>query len=101
QKAICGNAIMRANDGGGADVEVPMAFQSALAGVMLAAEIVASASGLRTEPLQVRTSLDVMRKLPSRITFPVRKNVTGPARCICNDADYLEAYREKYSTGSD
>jgi len=32
QKAICGNAIMRARDGGGADVEVPMGFQSALAG---------------------------------------------------------------------
>lgn len=97
QKAICGNAIMRAKDGGGADLEVPMAFQSALAGVMLAAEVVASVSVLRSAPVGVRTTIDLMRRLPRHISYPARKGTNGTARCICQDADYLDVYRDKYS----
>lgn len=96
QKAICGNAIMRAKDGGGADVEVPMAFQSALAGVMLAAEVVALGSGLRSAHVGVRTSIDLMRRLPGQINYPARKSTNGKARCICQDDDYLDVYRNKY-----
>ena len=96
QKAICGNAVMRAVDGGGADIEVPMAFQSALAGVMLAAEIVASSSNQRLHRPEVRTSVDLMRRFPARITFPAKNDASDPTRCICQDQDYLEAYREKY-----
>lgn len=99
QKAVCGNAIIRAKDGGGADVEVPMAFQSALAGVMLAAEVVATASGVRRERPAVRAVVDLMRRMPGRISFPMRRAVSEAAKCICADADYLEAYRAKYDGG--
>ncbi len=97
QKAICGNAIMAAPDGRGADLEVPMAFQSALAGVMLAAEVVASAPGVRLAAPETRTVIDVMRKVPARITFPMRSPTNGVARCICRDPDYVEAHRAKYN----
>ena len=97
QKAICGNAIMAAPDGRGADLEVPMAFQSALAGVMLAAEIVASVPDLRAADPDTCTVIDLMREIPARITFPMRSRTTGVARCICRDPDYVEAYRAKYS----
>lgn len=96
QKAICGNAIMRAKDGGGADVEVPMAFQSAFAGIMLAAEVIISACEIDRPEVETRTVVDLMRKLPSRIGSPARKGTTGPARCICEDQDYVDAYKEKY-----
>lgn len=99
QKAICGSAIMRAPDGGGSEIEVPLAFQSALAGVMLAAEVVASSPGVRSVALSTRTSIDLLRKVPSRITVPVQKGSPGPARCICEDRDYIEVYREKYGAG--
>jgi hypothetical protein len=88
---------MKANDGGGTDIEVPMAFQSALAGVMLAAEVVASATGIRLVDPSVRSSLDLMRALPGRVTFPMRKGSPGPARCICEDPGFVDAYAEKYS----
>lgn len=96
QKAICGNAIMQAADGGGSEIEVPLAFQSALAGIMLAAEIVASSPGVRDASISTRTSINLMRRLPKLITVPVRKGVPGPARCICEDRDYIEVYQEKY-----
>jgi molybdopterin/thiamine biosynthesis adenylyltransferase len=88
QKAICGNAIIRAADGGGAELEVPMAFQSALAGVMLAAEIAASTSTVRVKQPATRSVVDLMRPLPGRISFPMLKGTPGPARCICQDPDY-------------
>lgn len=96
QKAICGNAELRAIDGGGPEVLVPLAFQSALAGVMLAAEVVASAVGIRAVEPATQTRVNLMRRLPARITTPLKKG-SGPVRCICQDDDYLAVYREKYS----
>lgn len=96
QKAVCGNAIMRAADGGGADIQVPMAFQSALAGVMLAAETVAHVGGLRNVEPATRSVVDLMRPLPPRITFPLRKGSAGAAKCICQDTDHLAVHREKW-----
>jgi len=95
QKAICGNVILRAPDGGGADVEVPMAFQSAMAGVMLAAEVVAETTGIRAARPATRSVIDLMRRLPGRIGSAMLKR-TGPVRCMCQDADHVEAYRSKY-----
>jgi molybdopterin/thiamine biosynthesis adenylyltransferase len=100
QKAICGNAIMRAADGGGPELEVPMAFQSALAGVMLAAEIAASTPGVRAELPATRSVVDLMRPLPRRITFPMLKGAPGLVRCICQDPDYVEVYRTKHGSGA-
>ena len=98
QKAICGNAVMRAADGGGVEIEVPMAFQSALAGVMLAAEVTASTSKTLSASSNTRVSVDLMRRIPARISFPMKKGSSGAVRCICQDEDYLSAYREKYSS---
>ena len=95
QKAICGNIILRAPDGGGADVEVPMAFQSAMAGVMLAAEIVAEATGIRAARPATRSVIALMRRLPGRIGSAMLKR-TGRVRCMCQDADHVETYRSKY-----
>lgn len=98
QRAVCGNAIMRALDGYGADIQVPMAFQSALAGVMLAAEVIASSPGVRAAQPATRTVIDLMRRLPSYATTPVLKGAPGAARCICQDQDWQDAFRSKYAT---
>jgi hypothetical protein len=100
QKAICGNAILRAADGAGPELEVPMAFQSALAGVMLAAEIVASTPGVRISQPATRSVIDLTRTLPRRVTFPMLKRAPGLVRCICQDPDYLDVYRAKYRAES-
>lgn len=96
QKAICGSIIMRAADGSSADLEVPMAFQSALAGVMLAAEVVASSGSVRSVPVATRSVINLMRPVPERITSTVLKRVTGAARCMCQDVDHQTVFREKY-----
>ncbi|MDP9457991.1 MAG: ThiF family adenylyltransferase [Actinomycetota bacterium] len=96
REGVCGGAVIGFGDGstGDAQAEVPMAFQSALAGIMLAAELVANAADLREAPPPVTTRLNVLRPLGAVLSFPLPKNHSG--RCICQDEDYAETYRAKY-----
>lgn len=96
-QAVCGGLVMRLGGQTGAvpmQAHVPMAFQSALAGILLAAEMVISAGGLRSEPVPASVRLDLLRSLPSEIFVPVAKDDSG--RCICADDDYIEIYERKH-----
>lgn len=97
QRAVCGGLVMRAGDGGGADVEVPLAFQSALAGVMLAAEVVAERAELRSVRPATRSVINLLRPLMSRPTSNILKGTSVAARCICEDPDWQDVYRAKWS----
>jgi hypothetical protein len=97
QRAACGGTILRFGGELGAavrQVEVPMAFQSALAGIMLAAEVVIDAGGLRLDQLPVRTEINLLRPLSGTLCTPESKH--PGKRCICQDADFISAYRAKY-----
>jgi hypothetical protein len=98
-QAVCGGVVLRLGGTlGGASkhqmAAVPLAFQSALAGVMLAAELVIHAGGLRPRPLPATTKVDLLRPLGSHLSVPARKHPSG--RCICQDADYVDVYHDKY-----
>lgn len=94
-EAFCGGAIFKMSNGGQpTQALVPMAFQSALAGILLAAETVAHASGLRSEPRPTVTTINLLRPLTPYVSFPRKKDPHG--HCICQDLDYLAVYREKW-----
>jgi hypothetical protein len=93
--AVCSGMVMRM--GGHAEApraEIPLAFQSAMAGLLLAAELVAEAGALRSARLPTTTVMDLLRPLGSVLSAPERKAGTGA--CICEDPDYVAAYRAKY-----
>lgn len=95
-EAVCGGTLLQL----GAhqvtvDTQVPMAFQSALAGVLLAAELVADALGLKNPPPPSVTRINLLRPLADYLSFPEAKRPP----CICQDADYQSAYRAKYLGG--
>ncbi|MBY5543666.1 E2 ligase fold family C protein [Rhizobium leguminosarum] len=94
QGAICGGAVFELT-GGTKPVrgEVPMAFQSAMAGIMLAGEIVKRAPG--NVPDWTTAKLNLLRKMPSDVITERRKK-DRLGRCICQDADYVDVYRAKY-----
>jgi hypothetical protein len=96
REGVCGRAVIGLGDGtrGDAQAEVPMAFQSALAGVMLAAELVANAAGYKDAPPPITTRMNLLRPLGAVLSFPLPKHHSG--RCICQDADYVGSYRAKY-----
>ena len=80
------------------DVHVPLAHQSALAGVLLAVALVRQAvvagAAAATSPLTSVTRIDLMRPLGHYLTLPAQRDPRGI--CICGDADYMRAYRAKY-----
>ena len=93
---ICGGGIIPLGDAGPAprELQVPLAFQSTLAGVLLAAEAVRDVltSGAGRKTLVRR--IDVMRPLNNVSRRPARKAGTG--HCICEDPDFLATYKSKY-----
>src|SRR6185437_6821598 len=56
---------------------VPMAFQSALAGVLLAAAVVADAAGLPSPAPGEKAVLDLLRPLGTRLLVPVARHRSG------------------------
>jgi len=93
-RAVCGGVILALQGSQSTAVEVPMPFQSALAGILLAAELVVNAGGLREAPLPTTTRLNLLRPLAPFLSMPVGKRATGG--CLCQDADYVAAYNRKY-----
>lgn len=97
QRAICGGLVLEIADARSSTaVEVPLVFQSALAGVMLAAEVTARAMGFRDEGFPAKTVIDLTRPIPKRLSLRVGKT----PNCICSDSDFRDQYREKWSTSA-
>ena len=95
QSAICGGLMLKLTDGKvKVKTVVPMAFQSALAGIMLAAEVVKHAMGAAPAPT-TSTRINLMRPLASHLHDPKSRDTTG--RCICADEDFLAIYTAKYA----
>jgi hypothetical protein len=88
RKGICGGGLVRV-DGVEDAVLVPLAHQSALAGVMLATQLlIASDEELRTaRPHETEGRLDLRRRLPISLTSEATKR----DGCLCSDNDFLAA----------
>ena len=96
-EGVCGGGIVPLGEAGDAprELQVPLAFQSALAGMLLAAETVRDVLSGGAQRGTVVRRLDVLRPLgdPS----PQRALKAGTGRCICEDPDFVAAYRTKYA----
>jgi hypothetical protein len=93
-EGLCGGALIGLERLGRpmGEVHVPLAHQSALAGVLLASGLARHVlSG--DESVTTITRIDVLRPLGSRLTQPARKS---DARCICQDTDYVETFETKW-----
>jgi hypothetical protein len=76
-----------------------MAHQSALAGIMLATELlVASSDDLRAlRPMAPEGRFNVLVGLPQS---PARARTTLTKNCLCTDADYVTAWKDQWSSAS-
>jgi hypothetical protein len=119
-EAVCGGAVLRLQDSAAADgapavstgaptiapradrpndrgAAVPMAFQSAMSGILLAAALVADAADLQA-PEGSKVVLDLLRPLGNHLTVPVGPHPSG--RCLCQDSDYRAAYSATWGSPS-
>ena len=94
-EGVCGGAVLPLGSVGQPrqDVHVPLAHQSALAGVLLAAAL-ARAAGRPPEAETAITRVNVLRSAGSILSQPARRRADG--RCLCDDPDFVAAYAEKY-----
>lgn len=94
-EGFCGGAVIPLGAAGmpRQEVHVPLAHQSALAGLLLAATVVRQALGLNRTGTQV-TRMDIMNPLGIFLTQTAGKDPRGI--CICQDADYRNVYKRKY-----
>jgi hypothetical protein len=113
-EAVCGGAVLRLqsaqreqdqqgetqNGGQPRDraAMVPMAFQSVLAGVLLAAAIVAEAAGLEAPPPGQKAVLNLLRPITARLLVPVARHPSG--KCLCQDADFQAAFEAQWASPS-
>jgi hypothetical protein len=94
QDGICGGALLHLDIGETPrDVIVPLAHQSALAGVMLATEfLIAQVPELAAlRPPATEGRYDVLAGLPQVLARP-RTRTSG---CLCSDAFFLAAHQDK------
>lgn len=101
-EGVCGGAIIPLGKAGNAprEQQVPLAFQSALAGLLLAAEAVRDVLRGGTERKTLVRRVDVLRRgLGDPAPRPALKGGTG--RCICEDADFVARYGTKYERESE
>ena len=92
-KVVCGGILLPAS-GSDQEMEVPMAFESALAGILLVAEMVIHAGAYRETPLSTVSRMNLLRPLSDYINVKQLKHHSG--RCICQDEDYREVYANKW-----
>jgi len=95
-EGMCGGAVIPLGQVAGVpthDVHVPLAHQSALAGVLLAAALMRDAAGAGTGSTRI-TRINVMRPLGSELTRLAQADPRGI--CICQDADYVARYAAKF-----
>jgi hypothetical protein len=94
-EGFCGGAILGVGAAGPRprELHVPLAHQSALAGVLLATSLVRRTLGL--DPLSTQVSkIDLLSPLGIGLSQPLRAR--GDGRCICEDTDFRLAYELKY-----
>ncbi len=92
--AICAGMLIEHGADRSEDVSVPLAHQSALAGILLATWLIVDRvpelCELRPDATQAR--YDVLRGGDQ--AWPRRRGLNE--RCICSDPDYLDAYEKRW-----
>lgn len=98
-EGFCGGAVIPLSDAGrlhasAPDVHVPLAHQSALAGVLLASALIRHAIDGPPDITSV-TRLDVMRPIAPMTVQLLQARRDG--RCLCDDPDFVAVSAGKYS----
>jgi hypothetical protein len=92
---LCGGALVPMGSLGDPrpDVHVPLAHQSALAGVLLGSALVRAGQSSRRDAMSWVTRLNVLGPLGVHLRQPI---AARPRGCICRDNDYVQRYRAKW-----
>ena len=96
-KVVCGGYLFSKSNSSGEsiDIEAPLAFQSALAGILLASELIISKLELRNTKFKNHTQLYPLNRI-KKDENPYNSTMKKDTRCICNDDDFKKVYENKW-----
>jgi hypothetical protein len=96
-EGICGGTLVPLDQLGtpAPNMHVPVAHQSALAGVLLAAQL---ATANEQHSGTVITRIDLQRPIATHLTQPAAKDARG--LCICQDITYQQVHQRKHGESS-
>lgn len=92
---FCGGAVIPLSEVGrpSEDLHVPLAHQSALAGVLLAGTLVRSTLG-GDPPITTASRINLLGPIGVALAQPIRARRDG--RCLCDDLIFRTTYERKY-----
>ena len=95
-EAICGGRVIpgRADGQTAYDMEVPLAQESVLAGLLLGAEVVIRSLQLRKKQIEPLTKINMMQPIHNYLLEAETKHHSG--LCICQDPIFLDRYKDKW-----
>lgn len=95
---ICGGISLSMTNSNNvlSNIEAPLAFQSAMAGILLAAEIVIDANGMARSGIKLQSHIYPLNILSEHNPFNHILTKDQTTRCICADSDFLNQYASKW-----
>ena len=98
-EVICGGVMMQLTGSTQKQTaEVPSTFESAMSGILLAAEIVIDCSNIRRDKAPTIHKLNLLKPI-TNYTYDMLDKTYAPD-CICHDQIYRNSYAEKWVAGS-
>jgi len=94
-KTVCGGILIPSDGVKDQKIEVPSAFESALAGILLAAEIIIEKEKLRKFNIPTISTINLLRPISKYINENQSKHHLG--RCICHDEDFRTTYNKNWN----
>ncbi len=95
---ICGGISLSLSDKENKiiNIDAPLAFQSAMAGIFLALEIVIDACSLRKTPIKQKSHIYPIFPLGQNNPFNHNLSKDNTGRCLCMDNDYQKQFNNKW-----
>jgi len=98
-EVICGGVMMQLTGSTQKQTaEVPSVFESAMSGILLAAEIIIDCSNIRSGKASTIHKLNLLKPI-THYTYDMLDKTYAPD-CICHDQIYRNSYAEKWIVGS-
>ncbi|MBN8675447.1 MAG: E2 ligase fold family C protein [Chitinophagales bacterium] len=96
-EVVCGGVLLKFNNSlsqqAGESIAVPSAFESAFAGILLAAELIKDKLNFPVTDFSVTTQFNLLRPLTKYLNIPETKR----SFCICSDSIFLQQYKTKWA----
>lgn len=80
------------------NIDAPLAFQSAMAGILLAAELVINSGNLRKNPIKLQSHIYPLNPIGQNNPFNHQLSKDNTGRCLCSDKDFKNQYSIKWES---